>query len=220
MSSFKYKNMQQFVKQTLYPYVVNLTLLIKDLFNRVANLENTLGTDVNNGLKELQDQITSNDSDIAGLQTQILSNDSDISSLQTQITSNDSDISKIQTNVSQIYGVSYNDITASTMLLTPNELTAKVASIYGVTSAKLESSNLPTYKIGSTTKTATPGNISADLVAHINSVAVSTTTSKSSGTNPHHVTYMSLEDWTYGTNPPDSTLASTVKVYDQLLSSV
>ena len=221
MSSFKYKNMQQFVKQTLYPYVVNLTLLIKDLFNRVANLENSLGTDIDDQFKALQDQITSNDTDIASLQNQILSNDSDISNLQDQIASNDSVIDDIQTNIAQIYGVDYNNITASTMLLTPNELTAKVASIYGVTSAKLESANLPSYKIGSTTKTATPGNISTDLVAHVNSVAKSTTAATVNGTNPHHVTYMSLEDWTYGTLPPDEvTLKSNIKVYDQILSSV
>lgn len=220
MSSFKYKNMQQFVKQTLYPYVVNLTLLIKDIFKRLSELENTLSTDISNGLEGLQKQISNNDADIASLQTQITNNDSDISSLQSQIKSNDSDISTIQTNVAQIYGVNYSSITSSTMLLTPNELATKIANIYGTTASNLEATNLPTYTYKGTKKNATLGNISTDLVNHANSVATPITKSGAVGTNPHNVAYMSLVDWTYGTNPPDSNLNAAVKVYDQLLSSV
>jgi hypothetical protein len=220
MSSFKYKNMQQFVKQTLYPYVVNLTLLIKDLFKRLTDLENKLATDVNTKLEGLHSQINSNDTDIANLQTQIVSNDADIINLQNQIDSNDDDIIEIQTNIEQIYGVPYTSITTSTMLLTPNELTEKIASIYGVDPDKLETSSIPTYTYKGTKKPATLGNISTDLVNHANSVATPTTASGKVGTNPHNVAYMSLVDWTYGTNPPDNKLSSAVKVYDQILSSV
>ena len=218
MSSFKYKNMQQFVKQTLYPYVVNITLLIKDIFKRLTDIENSIATDISNSIKNLQKQITDNDSDIVNLQKQIISNDSDIIDLQEQIGSNDTDIALLQTNVTQIYGTkNYTDITSSTMLLTPNELTTKVAAIYGTTDAKLETTNLPTYTLNKTTKNATLGNISTDLVAHINSVAVSATEAKTTGSNPHNVAYMSLVDWTYGTLEPDDTLSDKIKVYDQIL---
>lgn len=39
MASFKYKNMQQFVKQTIHPYIVNVVLLIKDMFKHVSRLD-------------------------------------------------------------------------------------------------------------------------------------------------------------------------------------
>ena len=39
MASFKYKNMQQFVKQTIHPYIVNVVLLIKDTFKHITRLD-------------------------------------------------------------------------------------------------------------------------------------------------------------------------------------
>lgn len=39
MASFKYKNMQQFVKQTIHPYIVNVVLLIKDVFRHITRLD-------------------------------------------------------------------------------------------------------------------------------------------------------------------------------------
>ena len=68
MASFKYKNMQQFVKQTIHPYVVNIVLLIKDAFKHISKLEADVA-DIYNKLNEANDKIETNKSEIDKLKT-------------------------------------------------------------------------------------------------------------------------------------------------------
>ena len=42
MASFKYKNMQKFVKQSLMPFIVNTVLLIKDAIQNIYDLDKKL----------------------------------------------------------------------------------------------------------------------------------------------------------------------------------
>lgn len=51
MPSFKYKNMQQFVKQTIHPYIVNVVLLIKDAFKHITRLDKRID-DTNEYIKD------------------------------------------------------------------------------------------------------------------------------------------------------------------------
>lgn len=114
--AFKYKNMQKFVKQTFYPYVVNLTLLIKDAFKHIVDLENEVASlkgpiviDLEKKIAENTAAIKANDNDIAALQQKDLellnlintnkaaieANDADISALQTRMTAAESNINTI-----------------------------------------------------------------------------------------------------------------------------
>lgn len=133
--AFKYKNMQKFVKQTFYPYVVNLTLLIKDAFKHIVALENEIASLKGPVVVDLEERISantaaikSNDTDIAALQkkdTELLnlinantaaiqSNDADITALQTRMTTAESNINTITTTTIPNVQTSINNHTKLT----------------------------------------------------------------------------------------------------------
>lgn len=101
--AFKYKNMQKFVKQTFYPYVVNLTLLIKDAFKHIVDLENEVARLKGPIVLDLEEKIAantaaiqSNDTDISALQAKDVALTNLINTNKAAIESNDTDIAALQ----------------------------------------------------------------------------------------------------------------------------
>lgn len=66
MASFKYKNMQQFVKQTIHPYIVNVVLLIKDAFKHITRLDKEIADTNTYITTKVEPRISVHD-DIVGL---------------------------------------------------------------------------------------------------------------------------------------------------------
>lgn len=214
MASFKYKNMQQFVKQTIHPYIVNVVLLIKDVFRHITRLDKRIDSTNTYIETKVEPRIDVHDR-IVGLDklakkdnkgNLILDENGNVQLVDNFKDSTSNHETRIQ-DLEELIGIDYIDPLNFTAATDNHEKR--------LDGHDKDIANLQTRATAAETKLDEHGVDIASNETRIIALEKSSDTHIANTKNPHSTRYMNLVDVYVSTLPPGNN--TTYDVWDQVL---